>query len=64
MIIPAGSMRVTLSPVLLRMALVNETTRYPPAGTTLPAPIVVCVPPGVSSSMRQPLTSIAVSLGL
>ena len=62
--VPLASSNTTASPVLLRMAEVIATASTAWGAMMLPAGMVVWVPPGVSSSMRQPLTSTAVALVL
>ena len=59
---PLASSNTAESPVLLRMAVVIATASTVWGAMMLPAGMVVWVPPGVSSSMRQPLTSTALSL--
>ena len=61
---PLASSNTTASPVLLRIAEVIATANTAWGAMMLPAGMVVWVPPGVSSSMRQPLTSTAVALVL
>ena len=61
---PLVSSNTAESPVLLRIAEVIATANTALGAMMLPAGIMVWVPPGVSSSMRQPLTSTAVALVL
>lgn len=62
--LPTASRSTTASPVLLRMALLSAITTSCCGAMVVPAAMVVTVPPGVSSSMRQPLTSTMVLLAL
>jgi hypothetical protein len=62
--LPVLSSNTTASPVLLRMALLSGMTTSCCGAIVVPEAMMVTVPPGVSSSMRQPPTSTMRSLAL